>query len=127
MRYATEHYPGCEFRVADIYNLDFEADSFDYVLATEIFEHLPEPDEALQCLSHNRQPGAHLVISVPYEPYFHWGNLLRGKHWSRGGRTPAHLHFWHRHEFKTFLDKHVDVVAEHYAATFPWMLFLARF
>ena len=50
-----------EFRLADIFNLPFEADSFDHVFLCFVLEHLPNPDEALRRLMTVLKPGGSIV------------------------------------------------------------------
>lgn len=127
LSYARKHYPNCEYRSGDIQSLPFADNTFDFVLTTEVFEHLPDPESALSEISRVAKPGGHLVISVPFEPFFHWGNLMRGLYWERGGRTPDHLSFWHRHEFRQFLSARVNISCQYSISTFPWLLFAGRF
>ena len=125
--YASRHYPYCQYVRGNIQQLELDDNLFDFVMSTEVFEHLPDPARALQELRRVAKPGAHLIISVPFEPFFHWGNILRGKYWYRGGRTPDHLHFWHRHEFRAFLAPHVHITSSYCISTFPWLVHLGRF
>ncbi|MGD9331177.1 MAG: methyltransferase domain-containing protein [Desulfobacterales bacterium] len=127
LRYARQHYPLCEYRRGNIQNLPFADNTFDFVLTTEVFEHLPDPETALSELNRVARPGAHLIVSVPFEPFFHWGNLLRGLYWERGGRTPDHRSFWHRSEFRQFLSGQVSLSHQYSITTFPWLLFAGRF
>ena len=127
VRYAQSHFPWADYQVANICNLPFPDNSFDYVMSIEVFEHLPDPKKAIIELKRIAKPGAYLIISVPYEPFFHWGNLLRGKYWYRGGYTPDHRHFWHRHQFCTFLAPFVEIDVEFGLKTFPWLLYGCRF
>ena len=125
--YATRHYPYCSYRRGNIQQLDFEDNMFDFVISTEVFEHLPDPASALRELRRVAKPGAYLIISVPFEPFFHWGNIIRGKYWYRGGRTPDHIHFWHRHEFRGFLSSQVAITDAYSFRTFPWLLYFGQF
>ena len=125
--YARRHYPFCDYQQGNIQNLSFEDQTFDYVLTTEVFEHLPQPEKALEEIRRVARPRAHLVITVPFEPFFHWGNLARGLYWERGGRTPDHRSFWHRHEFRRFLSAHVSISRLYSFGTFPWVLVAGRF
>ena len=125
--FAKHHFPYADYFSADINQLIFKDDTFDYIIATEMFEHLPAPRGAITELSRVAKNGAFLLISVPYEPFFHWGNLVRGKYWRRMGKTPAHVNFWNRNQFKQFLGQHVTIEKEYSVATFPWLLYLCRF
>ncbi len=89
LNFAKERFPCFDYQVADLCNLPFPDDTFDYVMSTEVLEHLPNPGQALMELKRIAKPEAYLIISVPFEPFFHWGNLLRGKYWKRGGYTPG--------------------------------------
>lgn len=125
--YAQRHYPFCSYQRGNIQKLEFDDNTFDFVLSTEVFEHLPDPAKALEELERVAKPAAHVIISVPFEPFFHWGNLVRGKYWYRGGRTPDHLNFWHRHEFRSFLSTRVIIKECYSVSTFPWILFFGQF
>lgn len=125
--YALRHYPFCPYQRGNIQKLEFDDNTFDFIISTEVFEHLPDPAKALEELERVAKPAAHLIISVPFEPFFHWGNIVRGKYWHRGGRTPDHLNFWHRHEFRSFLSSRVVIKDCYSVSTFPWLLYLAQF
>jgi len=125
--FAHARYPFCDYQTGDVHHLDFADGTFDYLLAAEVLEHLPDPRRALQELRRVVKPGGYLIVSVPHEPFFHWGNLARGKYWDRGGRTPDHLNFWHRREFERLLAEFVAIERRFAAATFPWLLYLGKF
>lgn len=127
LRYARSRFPLVDYQIANICSLPFRDDTFDFVMSTEVFEHLPNPAQALLELKRIARPGAYLIISVPFEPFFHWGNLLRGKYWYRGGYTPDHRHFWHRHQFRAFLAPIVEIEVEFGLKSFPWLLYGCRF
>lgn len=125
--YANNQYPYFDYSAASLTHLPFPDKSFDYVLSTEVFEHLKNPQLALQEVKRVSREGAYLIISVPFEPFFHWGNILRGKYWSRGGYTPDHCNLWHSNEFKTFVSQAVHIEKAYTFQTFPWMLCKCRF
>ena len=127
LRFAKDHVPHATYLIADISRLIFKNDTFDYIMAIEMFEHLPDPAKALKELKRVAKNGAHLLISVPYEPFFRWGNLARGKYLRRMGKTPAHLNFWNRKQFNLFLSENVKIIERHHLATFPWMFYLCQF
>lgn len=112
------------FIQGDACSIGLRSETFDYVLATEVLEHLPHPKQALREIGRVAKKKAPVILSVPYEPYFHIGNICRGKHLRRGGRTPSHLHFWHRKEFRELISPFVTIEKEFSAATFPWLLYL---
>lgn len=115
-----------QFIQCDAQNLSCKDDSFDFVMATEILEHLPKPEKALQEICRIAKPKAPIIISVPHEPFFHLGNILRGKHLARGGKTPSHLHFWHKSEFTNLLKNHLVIERSFSFSTFPWLLYCCR-
>ena len=94
LKVANKRVPGASFLASDITRLIFKNDTFDYILAIEMFEHLPDPTEALNELRRVAKSEAHLFISVPHEPFFHWGNVARGQYLKRWGKTPSHVNFW---------------------------------
>jgi len=108
----------------DATNISFKSNTFDFVIATEILEHLQKPEKALQEICRISKKDAAIILSVPYEPYFQLGNLLRGKHLALGGKTPEHLHFWTRKEFNKLLNNYLIIKNEYRLATFPWLMYL---
>jgi ubiquinone/menaquinone biosynthesis C-methylase UbiE len=124
---AKQMYPQVDYFNADVNALSFKDNMFDYVVASEIIEHIPEPARALRELQRVAKKQAYFIVSVPHEPFFRWGNVLRGKYWGRGGRTPSHVNFWTRSEFKQFLGEFVDIRQAYTLAVFPWSLYLGVF
>ena len=61
--------------VADLHNLPLAECSFDFVLCTEVLEHLANPERALRELRRVLRPGGRILITVPFvielheEPY----------------------------------------------------------
>jgi len=127
IKYAKTYHPVCSYFMSDVYKLNFKANSFDYIIATEILEHLTDPVSAIKEIRRVSKINADIIISVPFEPFFHWCNLLRGKHLKRLGRTPEHVNFWSRGEIKTLLSEFIQIEEEYYLSTFPWLLFHGRF
>lgn len=124
--FAHRHTPACDFLRADIFHLPFQSGVFDYVIATEIMEHLYFPIIALKEIARVAKPNAPVILSVPHEPFFQWGNLVRGKHWKRWGRTPSHVQFWSRSEFRRIIRDIIDIQEERWISCFPWQLYLGR-
>jgi SAM-dependent methyltransferase len=59
---AREGVGNVTFRVANIFDLPFEPDSFDHVFVCFVLEHLAEPEAALQCLRAVLKPGGTLTV-----------------------------------------------------------------
>jgi ubiquinone/menaquinone biosynthesis C-methylase UbiE len=127
LAYASEKYPYFDFVAASLTDLPFPDNRFDYIISTEVFEHLHDPHAALRELQRVGKQSANLIISVPFEPFFHWGNIVRGKYWYRGGYTPDHRNLWRQSQFKRFLAPVVHVEREYAFRSFPWMLYRCRF
>ena len=127
LSFAAANYHAVDYLAADLVRLPFPDNTFDYILSTEVFEHLPDPNSALIELDRVAKKDAHLIISVPFEPFFHWGNITRGKYWNRGGYTPDHKNLWRRYGFQEFLSPVVRIENHFAFKTFPWMLWHCRF
>jgi hypothetical protein len=64
------------------------------------------------------------VLSVPYEPYFRIGNVLRGNHLSRLGDHPEHVQHWNLRSFGEFLAASFRDVR--LIEAFPWIIACCR-
>ena len=109
-------YPGPRFLHASAHALPFADDQFDVVVAAEVLEHLPDPDQGLAEMA--RVGRRHLVLSVPHEPIFRGCNLAAGRYVRDLGNTPGHLNHWTRRGFVRF----VSQVAQVRAVTSPFPL-----
>jgi SAM-dependent methyltransferase len=116
--YTGRRLPFVDARRASVYELPFEDDAFDLVLSLEVLEHLDSPATALAELG--RVARRDLVLSVPYEPYFRLGSLLRGKYVRELGNHPEHVNHWNRRSFGALLHAHYDVADV--AVAFPWLI-----
>jgi len=96
--------------------------SVDTVVCLEVLEHLNNPGAAVTELS--RVARKSLIVSVPYEPYFRIGNVLRGKHLERWGDHPEHVQHWNLRTFRAFLEPGLAGVRIHNAL--PWIVALCR-
>jgi len=97
--------PEVIFTRQDIYNLTYKKNSFDLVLAIEVFEHLRNPEKALIQIKNVSKK--YLLISVPREPFFRIANLMRLKYVPRLGNTPGHVQSWTKNKFRDFLNKYI--------------------
>jgi SAM-dependent methyltransferase len=116
--FTRERHPFVDASVGSVYELPFEDDRFDLVLCLEVLEHLERPPAALRELG--RVARADLVLSVPYEPYFRVGSLLRGKYVHALGNHPEHINHWNRRSLPAFLGAHLDVIEV--GVAFPWLI-----
>ena len=111
-----------KFEVRDLMKLPYLDDSFDLVICLEVLEHVANPESILSEIA--RVSAKHLIISVPNEPYFMLGNLLRGKNISRLGDDAQHINHWSHKSFKEYLSRHVDVISE--GSSFPWLIAVCK-
>jgi SAM-dependent methyltransferase len=102
----------------DATTLPFPDDSFDLVLAIEVLEHVPAPDDALNELS--RVCSGTFVASVPFEPIWRFGNLLRGRYVKDLGNTPGHVNHWTRWGFRDFVESRFHV--QQVRSPLPWTM-----
>ena len=107
---------------ASVLSLPFAARRFDVVTCLEVLEHLDDPTAAVRELA--RVARHAVVVSVPFEPYFRIGNVLRGKHLSRLGDHPEHVQHWNLRTFRAFLSGSVSEVR--IVEAFPWIIACCR-
>lgn len=115
---AQERFPEIKFEIQDIYHLPYEDNSYELVLALEVLEHLSCPSKALTELA--RVSSKYLVLSVPHEPFFMLGNLLRGNNLSRFGNDKDHINNWGKRSYFEFLSSKLEVKL--LANSFPWLI-----
>jgi SAM-dependent methyltransferase len=94
----------------------------DLVLAIEVLEHLEDPDAALAELA--RVGRGWVVVSVPLEPLWRVGNVVRRRYLRSLGNTPGHVQHWSRRGFVSLVDRHLDV--HEVMSPLPWTLVVAR-
>ena len=58
--------------VSDITSIPIESDYFDAVMCIEVFEHLPNPIEALLELNRVLKPGGKLILTAPFASLTHY-------------------------------------------------------
>jgi 2-polyprenyl-3-methyl-5-hydroxy-6-metoxy-1,4-benzoquinol methylase len=111
-----------EFRAMRAQSLGFADDEFDLVTATEVLEHVSEPQQALAEMT--RVARRYLLVSVPREPLWRMLNLARGAYMRELGNTPGHLNHWSRGSFAALLSGFGEVVATR--SPLPWTMLLVR-
>lgn len=117
-------HPQIPVTVQDIFELPYADAAFDVVLCMEVLEHLADPVRALAEL--RRVCGGHLILTVPFEPWFQLGNLARGQHLAGWGNHPEHVQHWGRRSFAAFLQAQPDLADVRVSACFPWLVARAR-
>jgi 2-polyprenyl-3-methyl-5-hydroxy-6-metoxy-1,4-benzoquinol methylase len=120
--WATRSRPNLAFRAMSVERLEFGDREFDLVAATEVLEHVEEPERAVAEMA--RVAGRWLLVSVPHEPLWRALNMARGAYLRELGNTPGHLNHWTRRSFVSLLARHGEVVQTR--APFPWTMLLVR-
>lgn len=112
--------PDLRFDVRSLFDGPRPCDQVELVLCLEVVEHLPDPDRTVSgILSWTR---SRALISVPWEPFFRLGNLLRGRHLQSWGDHPEHIHHFGKRNLRQLLERHGTV--ERMSTSFPWILAL---
>lgn len=102
--------------------LPFPDDAFDLVMAIEVLEHVPDPDRALSELA--RVCSGALIASVPFEPVWRIGNMLRRRYLKAFGNTPGHVNHWTRWGFARLVGQRFAI--EQVRSPLPWTMVKAR-
>jgi 2-polyprenyl-3-methyl-5-hydroxy-6-metoxy-1,4-benzoquinol methylase len=110
------------YSVGNVESLPFADNSFDLVLTLEVFEHVGNPLIALQ--EARRVTSKYLLASVPNEPWWRIGNMLRLKYLDQWGNTPEHINHWSTCGFKNFIQQEFEVLDVR--TPFLWTFILAK-
>jgi ubiquinone/menaquinone biosynthesis C-methylase UbiE len=120
--WAGRRRPNLTFAPMEVERLQFADNEFELVAATEVLEHVTEPERALAEMA--RVAGESLLVSVPHEPLWRALNMARGAYLRQFGNTPGHLNHWTRRSFVSLLGRYGEVVETR--APFPWTMLLVR-
>ncbi len=121
-QWAARTQPNLEFRVMTGERIDYASGEFDLVAATEVLEHVEDPEVVLAEMA--RVAGSHLLVSVPHEPLWRALNVARGAYLQQLGNTPGHLNHWTRRGFVALLGRYGTVTEVR--SPFPWTMLLVR-
>jgi len=113
-------HPNLQFRAMTGERIDYADGSFDLVAATEVLEHVDDPEVVLAEMA--RVGRSHLLVSVPREPLWRALNLARGAYLEDLGNTPGHLNHWTRRGFVRLLRRYGTVTE--LRSPFPWTMLL---
>ncbi len=102
--------------------LPFADNTFDLVLAIEVLEHLPDPEQAMREIA--RVASDVVVASVPWEPVWRLGNLARGRYIGDLGDTPGHIHHFTRRGITRLVRQYLSV--ETVLRPVPWTMIRGR-
>ena len=115
---AQDRCPGMPLVRGDVCALPFESRAFDLVLCLEVLEHLPDPGRALREI--RRVARRDCLLSVPHEPFFRLGNLVRGKNLLGLGNPTDHIQHWGARGFAAFCAGELAVRTA--TRSFPWLI-----
>lgn len=122
VRSALERIDASRLLVGDAHHLPFRDGSYDVVMSLEVLEHLSRPDLALGEM--HRISGRYLLASVPNEPWWRIGNMLRLKYLRDWGNTPEHIQHWSSQGFARFVGGRFKVIR--LSRPFLWTFVLAE-
>jgi 2-polyprenyl-3-methyl-5-hydroxy-6-metoxy-1,4-benzoquinol methylase len=114
--------PNLDFVVQEATSLPFGDGEFDLACATEVLEHVPDPEATVAEMA--RVASGHLLVSVPREPLWRALNVARGAYWRDLGNTPGHVNHWSKRDFVALLSRYGTV--EEARSPFPWTMVLVR-
>jgi 2-polyprenyl-3-methyl-5-hydroxy-6-metoxy-1,4-benzoquinol methylase len=112
--------PNLTFAAMEVEQLPFADGEFELVAATEVLEHVTDPERALAEMT--RAADRHLLVSVPHEPLWRALNMARGAYLRQLGNTPGHLNHWTQRSFVSLLGRYGEVVEVR--SPFPWTMLL---
>jgi SAM-dependent methyltransferase len=115
---AQKRFPGYRFSQDDLFSLDPQKHRFDLVIASEVIEHLLEPEKFLDHLG--RLCRGSMLVTVPWEPWFRLANLLRGRDISRLGNHPEHVGHYNKKKLAGMLSRSMQVVS--LDSAFPFLI-----
>lgn len=119
---ASDLDPVIELRQASIYELPFEAGSFNLVVCCEVLEHLSDPERGLDEVARVARRG--VVVSTPREPLWRAMNMMRGKYLRDFGNTPGHVQHFSRRGLRAIVETKLRVVDGR--SPIPWTVLLAE-
>ncbi len=118
---AQKNCPTAKMSVGSLYKLqDYYNHTFDYVITSEVLEHLENPLPALENL--RNLSSRYFLFSVPKEPLWRVLNIMRFKYLSAFGNTPGHLQHWNKRSFVKMLTQYFKIVEVRTAL--PWTIVL---
>jgi ubiquinone/menaquinone biosynthesis C-methylase UbiE len=122
LAYGLARRPDARVAQANLQQLPLPSKAVDLVIALEVLEHVGDPARALDELWRVTRRWA--ILSVPNEPLWRIGNMVRGAYWRQWGNTPEHINHWSRWGFARFVSARFAVIEV--ANPFTWTFILAE-
>lgn len=119
---ARSLHPDHRFVHADLLTWSPPVAGYDLVIAAQVLEHIPAPTTTFERLVDLCT--GHLLLTVPWEPWFRILNLLRGRDLRRLGNHPEHVNQWTFGGFKNFVAAGAEVVRVR--RTLPFTVVVAK-
>jgi len=120
---ARKNHPSIIFSLRSIYDLSIIEKQFDLIIANEVFEHLSNPDIAIEQLK--KISKKYILITVPNEPLFRMANILSLKYLKDAGNTPGHINHWSKKGVELFLTSHKLIIKTTKCSTL-WTMVLCK-
>src|SRR3989344_1120145 len=95
--------------------------SYDYIILSEVLEHIPLPEEALDVLKYHAK---HLFISLPNSAFYRYRLHLMfvGRFFTQWVHHPAeHLRFWSHADFLDWLGAQDLIVEKFWSSNGPFL------
>lgn len=105
---AKKRVKNAKFYVGDVYHLPFKPNFFDLVIATEMLEHLEDPNHALSNIK--VVTSKYFLTSVPNEPLYTFTNLIRLRYLNRWGSHKEHIHKWNTSSFTKMVSEYFKII-----------------
>lgn len=114
--------PEAELTAASVYELPFSDSSFDLVVASEVLEHLEDPERGLKEIK--RISRRYCLFTAPNEPLWRILNFIRGKYWKTWGNPPVHLNHWSKIDFVKLASRYFEIIKAE--TSLPWIIVLGH-
>lgn len=119
---ARRRLPGTDVTLGDLLTLEPPPGWADLAVCVEVLEHLPDPRAAVERI--RLWTARDALVSVPWEPYFRLGSLLRGKYLRTLGNHPEHVQHFDPSSLQVLLASQFDQVR--IERCFPWLIAVAQ-
>lgn len=120
LQYARQEEKINNIAQASLHSLPLPDSAVDVVFCLEVLEHVGDPEAALREL--HRITRRYAILSVPNEPFWRIGNMLRGAYWSEWGNTPEHINHWSVWGFRRFAARYFDILDVKTPVTWTFLL-----
>jgi SAM-dependent methyltransferase len=122
VEYVATTYPHIPVFCSNLQAIPLPDNAVDLSICLEVLEHVGEPEIALAEL--HRVTRKYVILSVPNEPFWRIGNMVRGAYWRDWGNTPEHINHWSIGGFKRFVGERFNIIAS--ATPVTWSFVLAE-